>query len=110
MDYRNGINKVVLVGHICNETAMEAQPGSVEYLRFRFVTQERIAKKAGNEDHAEYHIISVPAGMLRSGTRYLSKDKLICLEGKLKTKSDTDSDGIKRYQTEILVSKLYSVG
>jgi len=106
----NGINKVILVGHIYKSGTLERQHDAGKYSHFQFITTESGLRKGEGTEYLEYHKIKIPAHLLFDENRLLDEDQLICIEGKLQTKANIGTDGVKRYFTEIVVSRYDLLG
>jgi single-strand DNA-binding protein len=110
MSSNNGINKVILIGHIYKNGTPESQYESKKYFHFQFKTLESGSKKGEETSYVEYHEIKIPAHLLFDGNRFLDEGQLICIEGKLQTQKNIGTDGVKRYLTEIVVSRYDLLG
>ncbi|HEY4196112.1 MAG TPA: single-stranded DNA-binding protein, partial [Mucilaginibacter sp.] len=98
----SGINKVILVGHLGKDPELRHLADDVAVLSFPLATTDFIAKDGGKIEQTEWHNIVMWRGMAEAGARVLKKGVLVYIEGKLKTRSFLDKEGIKRYTTEII--------
>ncbi|MEZ2334869.1 single-stranded DNA-binding protein [Mucilaginibacter sp. RCC_168] len=105
-----GINKVILVGYVHDRAQSGYQNDNSKLFRFQFKTLEKISKKSGDESHEEYHIIQIPTHLLFDEKGLFGEDQLIWIEGKLQTKRNVGIDGVKRYSTEIMVTRYNLIG
>ncbi|WP_165852108.1 single-stranded DNA-binding protein [Mucilaginibacter terrenus] len=101
MNQTSCINKVLLVGHVYDD-AKWLKVENQQYLFCKLVTQETISKKEG--PHMEYHQLLVPGSIVSSEVEF-AKGGVLYVEGKVQTTAFRDANGVKRYNTEILVSR-----
>jgi single-strand DNA-binding protein len=74
---------------------------------FRMATDEQWKNKGGEKtQRTEWHRIVTFRKLAEICGNYLSKGKLIYLEGRIQTRSWDDKDGNKRYMTEIVASNM----
>lgn len=103
MSFSAGINKIFLLGNIAKDGRKHTQPDNkLAEVHFCVVTEDTFARNGADVCYQEHHNIIVP-GKIVNGEPF-SKDRLIYLEGSVKTNSFFDEDGIKRYKTHILVN------
>ena len=97
----SGINKVILVGRLGKEPEVRALENGSTRATFTLATSEIYKDKEGKKiEQTEWHNIVCWRNKAEFAEAYLSKGKLIYLEGKLRTRSWEDN-GIKKYITEI---------
>ncbi|WP_374949735.1 single-stranded DNA-binding protein [Mucilaginibacter sp.] len=106
----SGINKVMLVGHIGKEPDLRHLTDYVPVLSFPLATSEMISRHGNKEEQTEWHNIIMWRSLAESGHRILQKGLLICIEGKVRTRSFEDKSGIKRYTTEIVADSFTVLG
>ena len=106
-----GVNKVILVGHLGKDPEVRTIDSGVKVARFSIATTESYKDKNGGErkDVTEWHNIVCWRNLADIAERYLTKGKLIYLEGKLQTRSWEDN-GAKRYATEVLANDFKMLG
>ncbi|GAI80639.1 unnamed protein product [marine sediment metagenome] len=69
---------------------------------FRLATDEQWKDKNGEKvQRTEWHRIVTFGKLAEICGNYLSKGRLVYIEGRIQTRSWEDKDGIKRYTTEI---------
>ena len=99
------LNKVQLIGFVARDpevrTAQDKKVAS-----FTLATSERYRDKNGEvKENTEWHNI-VCWRQADFVEKYIKKGAQIYVEGKLRTRSWDDSNGTKRYVTEVLVEQL----
>ena len=107
----SGVNKVILVGHLGKDPEVRHLENGVNVASFSLATTETITNKSGErQDLTEWHNIVVWRGLADVAEKYLKKGKLIYLEGKIRTRSWDDKEGVKRYTTEIVADSFTMLG
>ncbi|MDX2304762.1 MAG: single-stranded DNA-binding protein [Microscillaceae bacterium] len=102
-----GLNKVILIGNLGNEPEIKTLEGNVKVARFSLATSESYKDKNGDtQTDTEWHTIIAWRSLAELVENYLHKGSTIYIEGKIKTRSYEDKEGIKRYVTEIIAKNL----
>ncbi len=98
-----GVNKVILIGNLGKDPEVKHLENGSTVARFSLATTETYKDKEGNRiKQTEWHNIVVWRGLADIAEKYLNKGSQIFVEGKIKTRSWEDKEGIKRYTTEIV--------
>ncbi len=106
-----GVNKVILIGHLGNDPELKYTPNGSAVASFRMATNERWQDKDGKAtDHTEWHHIVAWKKLAEIIGEYLKKGSQVYIEGKLRTRNWEDQNGVKRYQTEIIASSMMMLG
>jgi single-strand DNA-binding protein len=105
-----GINKVILVGHIGKQPDLRYLDGDIAILTFPLATSDWITKDDVKVEQTEWHNIVMWRALAETGARLLRKGTLIYLEGKIRTRSFTDKEGVKKYTTEIIPEQFNLLG
>jgi single-strand DNA-binding protein len=107
-----GVNKVVLIGTLGRDPDCRTLPGSnTSVATFSIATNENYKDQTGAvQTRTEWHRLVLWNGLANIARQYLRKGSLIYVEGKLRTRSYDDNNGVKRYVTEIYVSELEMLG
>jgi single-strand DNA-binding protein len=107
----SGVNKVILVGHLGKDPEVRHLENGVNVASFSLATTETITNKNGErQDLTEWHNIVVWRGLADVAEKYLKKGKQIYVEGKIRTRSWDDKEGVKRYTTEIVADSFTMLG
>ncbi len=106
----SGINKVILVGHLGKEPDLRYLADDVAVLSFPLATSDIIIKNGIRTEQTEWHNIIMWRSMAEAAHKVLRKNKLIYVEGKVRTRSFEDKDGIKKYTTEIITDYFTLLG
>ena len=106
----SGINKVILIGHLGKDPELRYLKDNVAVISFPLATSEFTIKNGIKTEQTEWHNIVMWRGLAEAANKVLKKGKLIYLEGKCRTRSFDDKDGIKKYTTEIVVDSFTALG
>jgi single-strand DNA-binding protein len=106
----SGINKVILVGHLGKDPELRFLADDVAVVSFPLATTDMIRKNGEKVEETEWHNIVMWRGLAEAAAKILKKDKLIYVEGKCRTRSFDDKNGIKKYTTEIVVESFTLLG
>lgn len=106
----SGVNKVILVGHLGKDPEIRYLEGNVSVASFPLATSEFYNKDGKKIEQTEWHNIVMWRGLADVSAKYLSKGKLVYIEGKLRTRSYEDREGIRRYTTEIVAENFTLLG
>jgi single-strand DNA-binding protein len=106
----SGINKVILVGHLGKDPELRTLDGGVSVTSFPLATSETFNKDGRKVEQTEWHNIVMWRGLADMAVKFLQKGKLVYIEGKLRTRSFEDKDGIKKYTTEVVAENFTMLG
>jgi single-strand DNA-binding protein len=105
-------NKVILTGHLGADPELKHLPSGDAVANIRLASSERYRDKASGEtkEATEWHRVVFFRRLAEIADEYLVKGSRIYVEGKLRTRKWTASDGQDRYTTEIQVDRLEMLG
>jgi single-strand DNA-binding protein len=106
----SGINKVILVGHLGKDPEIRHLEGGVAVASFPLATSETFNKEGRKVEQTEWHNIVMWRGLADVAAKFLQKGKLVYIEGKLRTRSFEDKEGIKKYTTEVVAENFTMLG
>ncbi len=96
------VNKVILIGRLGADPEVRFTSSGTEVATFRIATSETWTNKSGEkEERTEWHRIVAWRGLAKICGEFLSKGKLVYIEGRIRTRSWDDRDGNKKYITEV---------
>ena len=105
------VNKVILIGRLGADPEIRYTPSGAEVATFRMATSESWTNKSGEkEERTEWHRIVAWRSLAKICGEFLSKGKLVYIEGRLRTRSWEDRDGNKRTTTEIEATDMKMLG
>ncbi|MCX6182356.1 MAG: single-stranded DNA-binding protein [Bacteroidetes bacterium] len=106
-----GVNKVILVGNLGKDPEVRYLEGGTAVANFTLATTETYKDKNGNRvEQTEWHNVVVWRGLAEIAEKYLKKGNQVYVEGKLRTRTWDDKDGVKRYTTEIIADNMTMLG
>jgi len=106
----SGINKVILIGHLGKDPELRTLDGGVSVTSFPLATSETFNKDGQRVEQTEWHNIVMWRGLADLAAKFLQKGKLVYIEGKLRTRSFEDKEGIKKYTTEVVAENFTMLG
>ncbi len=106
----SGVNKVILVGHLGKDPEARSLEGGVSVVSFPLATSESFNKDGRKVEQTEWHNIVMWRGLADVAAKFLQKGKLVYIEGKLRTRSFEDKEGIKKYTTEVVAENFTLLG
>lgn len=107
------VNKVILVGNVGKDPEIRYFENEQSVANFSLATTERGYKtKDGKEvpDRTEWHNLVAWRGLAKVVENYVKKGSQIYVEGRLRTRSYDDANGVKRYVTEVVIESLNLLG
>lgn len=107
------VNKVILVGNVGKDPEIKYFDNDVAVANFTLATSERAFKtRDGQEvpERTEWHNIVAWRGLAKITESYIKKGTQLYIEGKLRTRSYDDANGVKRYTTEVVADIINLLG
>jgi single-strand DNA-binding protein len=106
-----GSNKAIILGTLGKDPELRKTEGGTSVVNFSVATSERFTDRAGNkQEKTEWHSIVVWGKLADLTSQYLKKGSPIYLEGKISTREWDDTNGVKRYKTEIVANIIQFIG
>lgn len=106
-----GINKVILIGNVGKDPEVRHLDSGVAVASFPLATSETYKNKENQKvTNTEWHNIVVWRGLADVAEKYVKKGNPLYIEGKIRTRSWDDKDGVKRYTTEIVADNMQMLG
>jgi len=101
------VNKAILIGRLGADPEVRYTPEGLMVTSFNLATDEVRKDKNGERiQKTEWHRIVTFGKLAEITGKYLTKGKMVFVEGKIQTRSWEDKDGIRRYTTEIIASNM----
>ena len=110
------LNKVMLIGNVGRDPEIRylegnSQGGGTKVATFTLATTERYRDRNGElRENTEWHNIVAWRQTADVVERFVKKGTQLYIEGRLRTRSYTDQQGIKKYTTEINADNLQLLG
>lgn len=98
------VNKVILMGNVGKDPEYKDFDNDGSVAKFTLATTDRTFKTAnGTEvpERTEWHNIVLQNGLAKVAKEYVKKGDKLYIEGKIRTRSYEDNNGVKRYVTEV---------
>lgn len=104
-----GINKVILVGNVGRDPEMKSLPSGTNLATFSLATTDKRSKDENGNPRTEWHNIVAWGKLAEIVDRYITKGKLLYVEGQIRTRT-YEQDGQKKYFTEIHAQTIEMLG
>ena len=106
-----GVNKVILIGNLGKNPEVRYLESGVAVANVTLATTEKYKDRNGNQiEKTEWHDLEMWEELAKIAEQYLKKGKSIYVEGKIKTDSWQDDQGMKKYRTKIRVQQMTMLG
>lgn len=105
------VNKVILIGNVGKDPDVRTLQDGTKVANFSLAVSERYRARNGEyKDSTEWINIACWSGAAELAEKYVRKGTQLYVEGKIRTRSFEDRDGITRYKTEIVADTLQFLG
>ena len=103
------VNKVILIGNVGKDPDVRYLDSGVAVATFSLATTERgdtLQNGTQVPDRTEWHNIVLWRGLAQTAEKYVHKGDKLYIEGKIKSRSYDDQNGIKRTIVEIFADNM----
>lgn len=103
------VNKVILIGNVGRDPEVRYLDNGVAVASFTLATSERgYTLQNGTQvpERTEWHNIVLWRGLAEVAEKYVRKGDKLYIEGKMRTRSYDDQNGVKRYVVEIFADNM----
>lgn len=107
------VNKVILLGNVGKDPEVRTFDNGNKVVNFSLATTEKgYTAKNGTQvpERTEWHNIVIWGGLTKVAEQYVKKGSQLYIEGKIRTRSYDDQNGVKRYVVEIYADTLELLG
>lgn len=106
-----GVNKVIIVGTLGNDPEVKYSASGSPISNLSVVTSEQWKDKQTGEkkEQTEWHRVVIFGKLAEVAGEYLRKGSQVYIEGQLRTRKWTDSNGVDKYTTEIVIPQMGGV-
>jgi single-strand DNA-binding protein len=105
------VNKVILIGNVGKDPDVRYMENNVAVAKFTLATSETYKKSNGEVvKNTDWHNIVLWRGLAQVAEKYVKKGSQIYIEGRIKSRSYDDKDGVKKYITEIVGDNMTLLG
>ncbi|MBC7920772.1 MAG: single-stranded DNA-binding protein [Ferruginibacter sp.] len=106
-----GVNKVILVGNLGKDPEVRHLEADKKVAKFTLATTEAYRDRNGQRvENTEWHHVEFWGPVTEVIEKYLKKGSQVYVEGKLRTRSYEDKEGVKKYVTEVIGQNLTLIG
>lgn len=102
------LNKVVLIGRLTRDPELRYTSSELAVAEFR-IAVDRPFKSASGERKTDFFRCKAWRQTAEFVSKYLSKGRLIAVEGRIETNEFTGQDGIKKYFTDIVCDNVQAL-
>ena len=101
------VNKVILIGNVTRDPLVKNTDNSKKVALFSLATNRYYkTSEWENKSESEFHNCVAWWSLADRAEKFLTKWKLVYVEGRLRTRVIEKDDGTKSYKTEIVISNL----
>jgi len=105
------VNRVILVGRLGKDPEVKYTPSGAPVAKFSLATDETFKDRSGEQQkHTEWHNIVAWNKTAEICGQYLTKGKLVYIEGSIRSRQWEDQAGNKRTSYDIVVSRMQMLG
>lgn len=107
------VNKVILIGNVGKDPDIRYFDNGSAVVNFPLATTERGYTAANGTqipDRTEWHNVVCWRGLAKVAEQFVKKGTQLFVEGKIRTRSYDDQNGIKRYVVEVYADNLELLG
>ncbi|MBE6667247.1 MAG: single-stranded DNA-binding protein [Ruminococcaceae bacterium] len=99
------LNKVVLAGRITADPELKQTTTGVSVLSFTLAVNRRFSKNEQGEQQTDFISMVAWRQTAEFISKYFRKGSAICVTGSIQTRNWQDSQGQRRYATEVIVDE-----
>lgn len=107
------VNKIILVGNVGKDPDIKHFDNGSMVASFSLATTEKgYTAQNGTQipDRTEWHNVVCWRGLAKVVEQFVKKGSQLYIEGKIRSRSYDDANGVKRYVTEVYVDDLQLLG
>ncbi len=105
------VNKVILVGNVGKDPETRYLDEGTAISKFPLATSETYRNRDGEKvSNTEWHNVVLWRGLAQVAEKYIKKGTQVYIEGRIKTRSYDDANGVKKYITEIVGDQMQLLG
>lgn len=107
----SGVNKVILLGNLGADPEIRHLESGSKVANISIATSEAFVNRNGERiEHTEWHKVELWDKLAELCEKYLSKGRTVYIEGRIRTNTYQDKDGVTRYDKRIRASSMTFVG
>lgn len=105
-----GVNKVILVGNLGADPEIRHLESGSKVANISVATSETYVKNGEKNEQTEWHKVELWDRLADLCEKYLSKGRTVYIEGKIRTSTYQDKEGVTRYDKRIRATNLTFIG
>lgn len=103
------LNKVILIGRLATDPELKYTPSGVALSSFRIAVNRPTGQNQQGEREADFIDVVAWRQNAEFAANYLSKGRLVAIEGRLQVRTWVQEDGQRRKWTEVVCDHLKSL-
>jgi len=108
---RGTVNKVILVGRLGADPQLKYTPSGKANASFNVATNAVWKDQDGNQqEKTDWHRVTAWGKLAEVMGEWLKKGSYVYLEGRLQTRSYEDTNGVKKWITEVVATDMEMLG
>ena len=106
--YMSSVNKALIIGNLGQDPEIKYTQSGSPVANLSVATSERWKDKNTGEqkEQTEWHRVVVFGRLAEIAEQYLKKGSKVFIEGKIQTRDWEDSEGNKKYTTEVVAREM----
>jgi single-strand DNA-binding protein len=101
------VNRIIIIGNLGSEPEMRFTPNGRPVTSFSVATNRRYTTSEGERrEETEWFTVVTWGRLAEQCNQYLTKGRLVYVEGRLRTHTWEGQDGQKRYRNEIVADRV----
>jgi single-strand DNA-binding protein len=108
---RGTVNKVILLGRLGADPQLKYTPSGRATVSFNLATNYVWKDQEGKQqEKTDWHRVTAWGKLAEIIGEYLKKGSSVFIEGRLQTRSYEDTNGVKKYITEVVAQEMEMLG
>jgi single-strand DNA-binding protein len=99
-------NKVILIGNLVDDPELKQTPNGVPVVSFSIAVNRRFQSKETAQQQTDFFNVTAWRATAEFVSRYFRKGSSICVVGTIQNRTWTDTNGQKRYATDIIADEV----
>lgn len=104
------LNSVTLIGHLGKDPESRTTKSGVHTATFSLATTSKKKVNGEWQDKTEWHRCVCFDSSADFATKYLTKGRLVCVQGSIEYSKYTDKNGVERTSVDIVCNKVQALG
>ena len=100
------VNKVILIGNLTRDPELRYTPQGSAVVSFVVATNREWTMAGVKKEVVDFHSVVAWNKLAELCGQLLSKGSKVYVEGRLQTRDWTDTEGIKKYKTEVVIDEM----